>query len=140
MDLSSTVATWLSFAATAAGLGGLISQANAINDKMDPFHAYRSFEYLGIWYKRQKALPAWAPAKPPLEGPVLEANLSAAFCGKNLIHVTRMPLKDMGAPERPAGLSTWPFVTLTGLCLMKPTTCFRWMSRRKPSITRVQAR
>ena len=48
MDASAAVATWLSFAVTTVGLGGLISQANAINDKMDPFHEYRNVEYLGI--------------------------------------------------------------------------------------------
>ncbi|KAK4980716.1 hypothetical protein LTR42_001025 [Elasticomyces elasticus] len=50
MEASSTVAAWLSFGATAFGLGSLISQANAINDKLDPFHANRTVEYLGmVW-------------------------------------------------------------------------------------------
>lgn len=48
MDASSVIATWLSFAATVVGLGGVISQASAINDKMDPFFVNRTVEYLGI--------------------------------------------------------------------------------------------
>ncbi len=55
MNTSSTVATWLSFTATVVGLGGLISQANAINDKLEPFHSYRNVEYLGVWFRRQPA-------------------------------------------------------------------------------------
>lgn len=96
MDVSSTTATWLSFAVTAIGLGGLISQANAINDKLDPFHSYRNVQYLGVWFRRQKAFPWWILAKPPPEGPRLKAGLAAAFCEINVLHMTRLPLTTTG--------------------------------------------
>jgi hypothetical protein len=92
MDISATVAAWLSFTVTAVGLGGLISQANAINDKMDPFHANRSVEYLGIWFHRQRQFPWFIIAKPPPVGPVIQGNLSEGFCGINDLHLTRLPM------------------------------------------------
>jgi hypothetical protein len=92
LDISATVAAWLSFTVTAVGLGGLISQANAINDKMDPFHANRSAEYLGIWFHRQRQFPWFVIAKPPPVGPVIKANLSEGFCGINDLHLTRLPM------------------------------------------------
>lgn len=103
MDTSSTIATWLSFAVTAIGLGGLVSQANAINDKLDPFHSYRNVQYLGIWFRRQRAFPWWLLAKSPPEGPALEASLVAKFCGTNLIHMTRLPLTSTGS----SGQASW---------------------------------
>lgn len=92
MDISATVAAWLSFTVTAVGLGGLISQANAINDKMDPFHANRSAEYLGIWFHRQRQFPWFVIAKPPPVGPVITGSLSEGFCGTNDLHLTRLPI------------------------------------------------
>lgn len=92
MDTSSTVAGWLSFTATAIGLGSLITQASAINDKMDPFHANRSVEYLGIWFQRQARFPWWRIGKPPPEGPIMIAKLSEGFCGTNTVHISRVPL------------------------------------------------
>ncbi|KJY02298.1 hypothetical protein TI39_contig68g00001 [Zymoseptoria brevis] len=59
METSSEIASWLSFAATAIGLGGLISQISIINDKLDPFHANRSPNYLGFWYDRQDRRSWW---------------------------------------------------------------------------------
>lgn len=103
MDASSAIATWLSFAVTAIGLGGLVSQANAINDKLDPFHSYRNMQYLGIWFRRQKSFPWWLFAKPPPEGPTLNASLAAKFCGTNLIHMTRLPLTTTGS----SGQASW---------------------------------
>ena len=100
MDASAAIATWLSFAVTAVGLGGLISQANAINDKMDPFHSYRNVHYLGVWFRRQKQFPWWLLAKPPPVGPELKAGLSAAFCEVNLLYVTRLPLTSTGLSGR----------------------------------------
>lgn len=100
MDTSAAIATWLSFAVTAVGLGGLISQANAINDKMDPFHSYRNIHYLGVWFRRQKQFPWWLLAKPPPVGPVLNCGLSAAFCEINLLYVTRLPLTSTGSSGR----------------------------------------
>jgi hypothetical protein len=100
MDASAAIATWLSFAVTAVGLGGLISQANAINDKMDPFHSYRNVHYLGVWFRRQKQFPWWLLAKPPPVGPELKAGLSAAFCEVNLLYVTRLPLTSTGSSGR----------------------------------------
>jgi hypothetical protein len=109
MDASATIATWLSFAVTAVGLGGLISQANAINDKMDPFHSYRNVQYLGVWFRRQKAFPWWLLAKPDPEGPALKAGLAAAFCGTNLLYVTRLPLTSTGS----SGNASWAVLLAT---------------------------
>jgi hypothetical protein len=109
MDASAAIATWLSFAVTAIGLGGLISQANAINDKMDPFHSYRNVQYLGVWFRRQKQFPWWLLAKPPPVGPVLNAGLSAAFCQTNLLYVTRLPLTS----TLPSGRASWAVLLAT---------------------------
>ncbi|KAH7304687.1 hypothetical protein B0I35DRAFT_444749 [Stachybotrys elegans] len=103
MDYSSSTAGWLSFAATTIGLGGLISQASAINDKMDPFHEHRTVEYLGVWFERQAAFPWWRIVKPPLQGPSISANLSAGFCNKQTLHVVRVPL-------RPSGKAGWAVI------------------------------
>lgn len=92
MDVSDSVATWLSLAVTTIGLGGLIEQASAINDRMDPFHATRTVEYLGIWIQRQQRFPWWKIAKPPPLGPVIRANMSEGFCKANVLHVTRIPI------------------------------------------------
>ncbi|KAI0476177.1 hypothetical protein GGR56DRAFT_674668 [Xylariaceae sp. FL0804] len=93
MDASGLAVSWLSFGATVVGLGGLISQASEINNKMDPFHAMRTREYLGIWFQRQDAFPWWRLAKPPPQGPVVEGRgLAGGFCGANTLHVTRIPL------------------------------------------------
>lgn len=57
MDTSATVATWLSFAVTVVGLGSIIAQASTIIDQMDPFHALRGTDHLGVWKARQAAFP-----------------------------------------------------------------------------------
>ncbi|KEY72832.1 hypothetical protein S7711_04418 [Stachybotrys chartarum IBT 7711] len=103
MEASSTAAAWLSFAVTAFGLGGLISQASAINEKMDPFHANRTAEYLGIWFQRQASFPWWRIARPPPVGPVVSGKLSEGFCGINDVHLVRVPL-------RPAGKAGWAII------------------------------
>jgi hypothetical protein len=91
MDTSADVATWLSFLVTAVGLGGLLSQASAINDKLDPFHSHRTPTYLGFWYGHQNKSSWWTVKKPPLYGPVLVANLENGFCGRQLVYLTRLP-------------------------------------------------
>ncbi|KAK3637741.1 hypothetical protein LTR22_018142 [Elasticomyces elasticus] len=97
MEASSTVAAWLSFGVTAFGLGSLISQANAINDKLDPFHANRTVEYLGmVWIQRQAQFPWWVIAKSPPVGPVIKGSLPDGFCGSQNLHLTRVPLTHPG--------------------------------------------
>ncbi len=96
MEASETVAAWLSLAVTTVGLGGLIEQASAINDKMDPFHATRTAEYLGIWFQRQQSFSWWKIAKPPPLGPVIEASMSGGFCKVNVLHITRIPITTPG--------------------------------------------
>jgi hypothetical protein len=91
MDASSLAASWLSFVVTAVGLGGLITQANAINEQLDPFHASRTAGYLGIWFQRQAAFPWWRITKPPPQGPIVMANMLEGFCGTNAIHIARIP-------------------------------------------------
>ncbi|KAI0144177.1 hypothetical protein F4776DRAFT_462876 [Hypoxylon sp. NC0597] len=102
MDQANLAAAWLSFAATAVGLGGLISQASAINDQLDPYHANRTAEYLGIWFQRQQRFPWWRITKPPPLGPVIIAKMAGGFCGVNTIYITRIP----ASPTGRAGWST----------------------------------
>ncbi|OTA70641.1 hypothetical protein K449DRAFT_380707 [Hypoxylon sp. EC38] len=102
MDEANLAAAWLSFAATAVGLGGLISQASAINDQLDPYHANRTAEYLGIWFQRQQRFPWWRITKPPPLGPVIVAKMADGFCGVNTIYITRIP----ASPTGRAGWST----------------------------------
>ncbi|OTB12368.1 hypothetical protein K445DRAFT_321098 [Daldinia sp. EC12] len=102
MDTANLAAAWLSFAVTTVGLGGLISQASAINDQLDPFHANRTAEYLGIWFQRQQRFPWWRITKPPPLGPAIAARMADGFCGVNVLHVTRIPV----APPGRAGWST----------------------------------
>ncbi|KAI2605827.1 uncharacterized protein GGS25DRAFT_523501 [Hypoxylon fragiforme] len=96
MDDANLAVAWLSFAATAVGLGGLITQASAINDQLDPFHSTRTAEYLGIWFQRQQRFPWWKITKPPPLGPVISARMADGFCGVNVLHVTRIPLLPPG--------------------------------------------
>ncbi|KAI1136144.1 hypothetical protein F5Y05DRAFT_111674 [Hypoxylon sp. FL0543] len=102
MDEANLAAAWLSFAATAVGLGGLISQASAINDQLDPYHANRTAEYLGVWFQRQQRFPWWRVAKPPPLGPVIAAGMARGFCGVRTVHITRIP----ASPTGRAGWST----------------------------------
>ena len=96
MEASDSAAAWISLAVTVIGLGGLIEQASAINDKMDPFHATRTAEYLGIWFQRQQRFPWWKIAKPPPLGPVIAANMADGFCKTQVLHVTRIPTTPPG--------------------------------------------
>ena len=57
MDAAATTAGWLSFLVTAVGLGSLITQASAIQDRLDPYHTSRTEEHLGAWRKRQPKRP-----------------------------------------------------------------------------------
>ncbi|KXJ90655.1 hypothetical protein Micbo1qcDRAFT_164269 [Microdochium bolleyi] len=95
-DISSQVASWASFVVTALGLGGLITQANAINDKLDPFHDSRTAEYLGIWFQRQDPFPWWTITKPPPRGPSIMASMVSGFCAAPVIYITRIPLLSPG--------------------------------------------
>ena len=100
MDAAGTTAGWLSFVVTAVGLGSLITQASAIQDRLDPFHTSRSEEHLGAWITRQPK-KAWNRlAQPTPVGPVLYAKLVDGFCGLNVIGVSRLPT------EKP-GKATW---------------------------------
>jgi hypothetical protein len=104
METSADVATWLSFMVTAVGLGGLLSQASAINEKLDPFHSHRTPAYLGFWYGHQEKASWWTVRKPPLYGPVLVADLETGFCGRQIIHLTRLPL------FTPPGKAGWALI------------------------------
>ncbi|KAH7029350.1 uncharacterized protein B0I36DRAFT_325592 [Microdochium trichocladiopsis] len=95
-EISSQVVGWASFLVTALGLGGLITQANAINDKLDPFHESRTVEYLGIWFQRQDPFPWWTITKPPPHGPLISASMAGGFCAMPNIYITRIPLLSPG--------------------------------------------
>lgn len=69
MDAAATTAGWLSFMVTAIGLGSLITQASAIQERLDPYYTSRAEEYLGTWIKRQPK-KAWNRlAQPTPVGP-----------------------------------------------------------------------
>lgn len=101
MDVQTTFVSWASFVVTTIGLGGLVTQASAISDQMDPFHSTRSSDYLGVWYKRQRHFPWWRIAKPAPLGPVIVAKASTGFCGRQTIYIMRIP----PAPPGKAGWS-----------------------------------
>ena len=92
MDSAATTAGWLFFVVTAVGLGSLITQASAIQDRLDPCHTSRTEDHLGIWFNRQPK-KAWHQfSHPPPSGPVICAKLVDGFCGFNIIGVSRLPL------------------------------------------------
>lgn len=96
MDAAATTAGWLSFMVTAVGLGSLITQASAIQDRLDPYHTSRTEEHLGSWMKRQPK-KAWNRlAQPTPVGPVIHAKLVDGFCSFNVIGVSRLPLENPG--------------------------------------------
>lgn len=97
MGTSSTVANWLSLAATVIGLGSLVTQFKAIIEHTDPFHALRDVRHLGRWWFRQPHLPWYRVFKPPPVGPIISANLSHGICGRKMVDVSRLPL------SQPAG-------------------------------------
>ena len=100
MDAAATAAGWLSFMVTAVGLGSLITQASAIQDRLDPYHTSRTEEHLGVWVKRQPKRAWNRLAQPTPVGPILYAKLVDGFCGFNVIGVSRLPT------EKP-GKATW---------------------------------
>ena len=96
MDAAATTAGWLSFMVTAIGLGSLITQASAIQERLDPYYTSRAEEFLGTWIKRQPK-KAWNRlAQPTPVGPVISAKLVDGFCGFNVIGVSRLPLEKPG--------------------------------------------
>lgn len=103
MDVVGNTAAWLSFAVTAIGLGSLITQANGIQDRLDPYRTFRSAEFLGAWIARQPKKSLIRLAQPAPVGPVIHAKLVVGFCGSNLICLSRLPLKKTG-PASETGL------------------------------------
>ncbi|KAJ5404049.1 hypothetical protein N7509_003920 [Penicillium cosmopolitanum] len=101
MDVSSTVATWLSLAVTILGLGSIATQFGTIIDQADPFHSLRDIRHLGSWWRRQPTVPWYRIIKPPPVGPVISADLSNGICGKKRVHLSRLPL------TRSAGQAAW---------------------------------
>lgn len=96
MDAVGNTAAWLSFAVTAIGLGSLITQANGIQDRLDPYRTSRSAEYLGAWIARQPKKSLFRLAQPAPVGPVVHAKLVDGFCGSNVIGLSRLPLEKTG--------------------------------------------
>ncbi|KAL8651719.1 MAG: hypothetical protein Q9226_004586 [Calogaya cf. arnoldii] len=105
MDVAATAAGWLSFLVTAVGLGSLISQASAIEERLDPFLNSRSREFLGSWFALQSSSPWYRIKKPRPIGPVIFARLTEGFCGYNVIDVTRIPAEKLGKASWTAALA-----------------------------------
>ena len=96
MDASATAAGWLSFLATAIGLGSLITQASAIEERLDPFYLSRKPEHLGTWIHRQPRHPWHRLRKDPPIGPILTASLKGGFCGRGVVEISQLPLQRPG--------------------------------------------
>ncbi len=78
------------------GLGSLVTQASAIQDRLDPYRTSRTEEHLGTWIKRQPE-KAWNRFAQPIPvGPIIYAKLVDGFCGLNVIGVSRLPTKKPG--------------------------------------------
>lgn len=93
-------AGWLSFAVTAVGLGSLITQASAIQERLDPYFSFRTVEHLGTWIRRQPKKGIFRISQPAPIGPVIHGKLTEGFCGRNAIGVTRLP-------QEAPGKATW---------------------------------
>ena len=96
MDLATTTAGWVSFGATAIGLSSLITQANGVQDRLDPYHTSRTAEYLRVWIKRQPRKAFCRLTQPKPVGPVTDATLIDGFRGFNIIGVGRLPSETPG--------------------------------------------
>lgn len=81
MDAAATTAGWLSFMVTALGLGPLITQTSAIEERLDPYHTSRSAEHLGAWLSRQPKALWFQLKKLTSVGPIIFARLVDGFCG-----------------------------------------------------------
>lgn len=101
MDVSSTVASWLSVVATVVGLTSIVAQFRSITDQADPFHALRNVQHLGLWWRLQPYVPWYRIIKPDPVGPVINANLLHGFCGRRTINISRLPL------AHPTGQAAW---------------------------------
>jgi hypothetical protein len=101
MDVSSTVASWLSLAVTVAGLGSIATQFSAIIDQADPFHSLRDARHLGNWWRRQSNVSWYSLVRPPPLGPLISANLPDGLCGQKTVCLSRLPL------VRPTGQAAW---------------------------------
>ncbi|KAJ5456245.1 hypothetical protein N7530_011519 [Penicillium desertorum] len=102
MDVSSSIATWLSLAVTFVGLGSIATRFGAIVDRTDEFRDVRGIRHLGSWWHRQPHIPWYHIVKPTPIGPVISANLLHGLCGNNLVYVSRLPLS-----SHPVGLAAW---------------------------------
>ena len=96
MEASATAAGWLSFIATVVGLGSLITQASAIEERLDPFYTSRTPEHLGSWYRRQPKKPWHRLRKDPPIGPVISASLKDGFCGHAVVDISQIPVQKPG--------------------------------------------
>ncbi|KMU83501.1 hypothetical protein CIHG_01283 [Coccidioides immitis H538.4] len=104
MDISQTVASWLSLAATVIGLGSIVTQFGSLIDSADPFRALRDLRHLGRWMLHQPHIPWYRVLKPPPVGPVIAANLPHGLCGRKTVHISRLPL------TQPAGKAGWSVI------------------------------
>ncbi|EEP81452.1 predicted protein [Uncinocarpus reesii 1704] len=101
MDISQTVASWLSLAATVIGLGSIVTQFGSFIDETDPFHSLRDERQLGRWMLRQSHIPWYRIIKPPPVGPIVAASFPQGFCGRKVVYVTRLPRR------QPSGKAAW---------------------------------
>lgn len=104
-DSANLAAQWASFTITALGLGSLVTQAGAIRNSLDSFHGKRGADSLGVWVKRQQHQSWYQFVKQPPQGPRIEGTYSGLF-GRNMIYVSRRPVKDVGKASWTAILKT----------------------------------
>ncbi|KAJ5609926.1 hypothetical protein N7528_009192 [Penicillium herquei] len=92
MHISSTLATWLSLAATISGLSSIATQFSTIIAQTDLFRLLRDFSHLGIWRNRQPHIPWYRIIKPAPVGSVIVATLANGICGRKMVHLSCLPL------------------------------------------------
>ncbi|KAH0557086.1 hypothetical protein GP486_005127 [Trichoglossum hirsutum] len=98
MDKANLAAAWLSFLATAVGLGSLATQSVAIRDQLDPFHETRRGNYMGVWRKIQPFSGWYTLTKPTPIGPIIVGNLDGCL-GQTTLHLSRRPIYRTGKPK-----------------------------------------
>jgi hypothetical protein len=98
MDKANLAAAWLSFFATAVGLGSLATQSVAIRDQLDPFHETRRGTYMGVWRKIQPPSRWYTLTKETPMGPIIVGGLDGCL-NQTTLHLSRKPIYATGKPK-----------------------------------------
>jgi len=83
---------------TPTSLSSVLAQANTIRNQLDPFSHARGEDHFGSWGLRQRRLPWYDLTRPPLDGPIIKADLQKCL-GLNILHLSRRPICRVGVPS-----------------------------------------